>query len=367
MSKKIFVIIAIIAIVLIVFIIAHFKGSSVTIKKDTTLDFTLDESLKEALYIASFAPSSHNAQNWIVKLSPEKQKIYIYLDETRVLKEVDPNKREAYLSIGAFVETLAKSLEAYGYENQLIINNDENDDLVVALDYNKVDITNNMDIVNTIMKRHTDKRKYNDADIPENTINSLLKGDNVYYYPKSTDIFQYLSEGTISAFKKQSYDDNKRKELAEWLRFSDDETKQKKDGLPAEQLGLSGIIKTIYYLSVNKEGASSDSFAKSGIKKTIDQINNCSGFFIITGDNHKSGLVETGIYLQKFWLNATVNNIAIHPVSQMLEEVPYADEIHNRLKLDKPVQMILRAGIVDDYGTNKKIRRDLKEFVFLEN
>ncbi len=54
-------------------------------------------------------------------------------------------------------------------------------------------------------------------------------------------------------------------------------------------------------------------------------------------------------------------------MSQMLEEAPYLDEIQDKLGLDKPVQMILRTGLVDDYGKNHKIRRDIKDFVFLED
>ncbi len=364
MLKKILLFLSIIIALLVAFILV--KGKDVRIEKDISLEFDLASNLREALYAASLAPSSHNAQNWIVKLSPANQKISIFMDEQRILSAVDPHKREAYISIGTFIETLKQGLKAYGYESQLTISHNESENLVAVLNYNKIGAEKNTDILAVIEKRHTDKRKYNDADLPKEAVDKLLKTDDLYYYPKSSDEFLYISEGTIDAYNKQSYSPEKNRELSAWLRFSDKEAKEKKDGLPAEQLGVTGIIKVIYYLTTNRESSQKASFAEQGRKKTREQALNSAGFFIITGDNNKSELIKTGMKLQSFWLAATAENIAIQPMSQMLEETPHKDEIQERLGLKKPVQMILRAGIVDDYGKNHKIRRNIKSFVFLE-
>ncbi len=364
MFKKILAIFCILMAFLAVF--TAIKGKDVIIEKDISLGFHLNEDLKEALYTASLAPSSHNSQNWIVKISQEDEKLYVLLDEKRILPEVDPHKREAYISAGAFVETLILALKAYGYESQITINDEEMESLVAVIDYKRSTTEKNMDILATIEKRHTDKRKYKNADIAQEAINHLLKMDDIYYYPKLSSEFQYISQGTIEAYNKQSETFEKKKELSEWLRFSNKEAKEKQDGLPAEQLGLTGIIKVIYYLTTNRETSQKNTFAKQGQKKTKEQALNHSGFFIITGNDTKSELIKTGMRLQSFWLLAAEKNIAIQPMSQMLEETPYKDKIQEKLNIDKPVQMILRAGIVNDYGKNHKIRRDIKEFVFLD-
>ena len=128
-------------------------------------------------------------------------------------------------------------------------------------------------------------------------------------------------------------------------------------------MGLTGFKKEFYYLLTNRNSAKGDSFAKQGVAMATDQVKNCSGFFIITGNNNKQELIQSGMLMQAFWLDATRNNIT----SQMLEEIPYISEIAGKLNTDKPIQMILRAGIVKTYGENKKIRRDLKDFVTVKN
>lgn len=64
--------------------------------------------------------------------------------------------------------------------------------------------------------------------------------------------------------------------------YTDKETVNSKDGLPAEQLGLTGFIKSIYYLTTTHESATEDSYAKQSVDTTKKQVDNCSGFFIIT-------------------------------------------------------------------------------------
>ena len=67
------------------------------------------------------------------------------------------------------------------------------------------------------------------------------------------------------------------------------------------------------------------------------------------------------------WLKAVEAGISIHPMSQALEEEPYCDEISDELNTNMPVQMVLRAGYVKEYGENNKIRRDLCDYVTVKN
>ncbi len=342
-------------------------GKPLAIRKDLTLSGNFPDDIKNVLYYASLAPSSHNTQNWKVKVNHSNSKMMIYLDDTRLLKEVDPMKREAYISIGAFLKNLEKAFTAYGYETIIQINENENSSEAVTVIYERLDSDlSNESILLTIEKRHTDKRAFNPTPLPEEIVNTLCDDSQILYYAKGSSEFNFLSEATFEAFSKQSNTQAKRDELAEWLRFSNSEAKELKDGLPAEQLGLTGIKKFIYYLITNRETAKGDDFAKQGIEMAKSQLDNCAGFFIITGENDKKSLILCGLKLQSFWLAATENNIAIHPMSQVLEEEPYKDEIMGNLNLGTPVQMVLRAGTVSDYGSNNKIRRVLREFVEVE-
>lgn len=341
-------------------------GKKIDVKTDIYLDGVSHE-LSEILYYASLAPNSHNTQMWKVTLNPDKQKIAICLDEKRVLDQVDHGSREAYISIGAYVQNLLSAFEAYGYSTGLEIKDPGSEELV-QVTYEKIANGSMRDtMIGKMTARHSDKRPFSEEEIDEAHVNALLNSTSgLYYFGRKSESFAYLKEAAMAAYEVQSSHQNARDELARWLRFSDEEALQKKDGLPAEQLGFSGIKKVFYYLFVNRKSAREDGFAKQGNETAGKQLEHCAGFFVLTGLNSRKDLIETGMELEKFWLNAVPYNIEVHPVSQALEEEPYKHEIQKKLGVDKPVQMVLRVGYVKDYGQNGQIRRDLNQYITVE-
>ncbi|GHV47899.1 hypothetical protein FACS189499_06240 [Clostridia bacterium] len=327
--------------------------------------------LSDILYYASLAPNSHNAQMWKVKISPQISQISVYLDTERTLEKVDSTNREAYISIGAYVENLLAAFEAYGYETKLKIPDDSGENLTV-LTYKKVSDSEikseiNSKIIGNILLRHTDKSEFLSKSIDKNDIDFLLKNNsNLYYFGSESDSFEYIKTATIEANKIQAENQEKRDELADWFRFSNGETIAKKDGLPAEQLGFSGLKKVIYYLITSRQTAKGDTFAEQGVETAENQVENSAGFFVLTGNDTKKELIETGMALQSFWLNATELGISVQPISQILEEIPYKNDIKKELNIDTQIQMILRVGYVRNYGENAQIRRDLNEYIAIE-
>lgn len=341
-------------------------GKKIDVKTDIHLDGASSE-LSEILYYASLAPNSHNTQMWRVTLNPDKQKITICLDEKRALEQVDHGNREAYISIGAYVQNLLSAFEAYGYSTGLEIKEPVSEELV-EVTYEKTANGSMRDkMIGQILARHSDKRPFSEDEIDEAHVNALLNSTSgLYYFGSKSESYVYLKESAMAAYVVQSSNQNARNELAEWLRFSDEEALQKKDGLPAEQLGFSGLKKVFYYLFVSRKSAREDGFARQGNETARKQLDHCAGFFVLTGQDSRRDLIQTGMELEKFWLNAVPYNIAVHPVSQALEEEPYKHEIQKKLGVSKPVQMVLRVGYMKDYGRNAQIRRDLNQYITVE-
>lgn len=73
----------------------------------------LSEPVAASLALASLAPSSHNTQPWKVRVMSERE-VLVLLDEKRLLPAVDPERREALVSIGAFLENLVRGAESQG-------------------------------------------------------------------------------------------------------------------------------------------------------------------------------------------------------------------------------------------------------------
>jgi hypothetical protein len=367
MKKLIIVGVAIVFLVCITLIFLHMVGRPVKVHTNKAVE-GLPSEVTDVLFYASLAPNSHNAQMWKVSVDTKKEQVRIYLDKERTLNEVDSKNREAYISIGAFTANLLKAFEAYGYETDCVIPDKEDCQELVVITYSKLDsATINKGILETISKRHTDKSQYLDKKISEQSLTELLNGStDLFYYPKASFEFDYLKDSTVAAMKLQANNESKAAEFSRWLRLSDKETLKTKDGLSAEQLGITGMKKTIYYLITTHESAQGDSFAKQSVDTTSNQVNNCSGFLLLTGGTSRKELIETGIRLENVWLNAVNLGISVHPMSQILEEQPYSDEINAKLGISAPIHMVLRLGYVSDYGMNNNIRRDLGDYITVD-
>ena len=78
----------------------------------------MDRESASILWYASLAPSGHNSQPWLVKVSGKGEWI-LGADPRRRLPAVDPSNRELLLSIGAFAENLSIAASVVGYEAQM--------------------------------------------------------------------------------------------------------------------------------------------------------------------------------------------------------------------------------------------------------
>ncbi|MGM0498554.1 MAG: Acg family FMN-binding oxidoreductase, partial [Bacteroidota bacterium] len=76
-----------------------------------------------------------------------------------------------------------------------------------------------------------------------------------------------------------------------------------------------------------------------------------------------SSLIETGRRVERMLLRIRERGIAMHPMSQVLEENPYAQQLTNVLELDKPLQFVIRAGYVEDYPHPVSLRKDLEDIL----
>jgi hypothetical protein len=357
--------------IMLVLAIMGCSNTNPLIKKDTELDFNISNELKEVLYYASLAPNGHNTQMWKVGISENGRTLKIFIDSSRLLPVVDPNGRESLISAGAFIENMKQALSAYGFEHELTIikeiNIKENPLIAEIRIFGKEDTTINYDILSNIQKRHTDKSNYLNKPLDSNAIGTLNSGENILIFQNGDDDFEFIKEITLWANEIQSLSPEAREELANWLRFSDEEAIETADGLPAEQLGLSGIIKTLYYATTDREKAKTEKFGKTSFNLAKKQLNNCMAFFIITGQDTPKGYIEAGMKMESLWLRAVELNISIHPMSQALEESETNEQIRKKYSGHEYFQMIMRAGYVKKYGINNGIRRPLKEFVFLIN
>ena len=219
---------------------------------------------------------------------------------------------------------------------------------------------------NLLLLRKTSKEKFSNKKISLSEINKIVNGykNNVRYFQKGSQEYDYIKENAIQAYEIQGKNLGKREELSNWFRFSDEQTKEKKDGLSAEMLGMNSFKKFFYYKFYNKEKVQNINFLKEEMKLIKKQVNSAEGFLLITAkDNSVKENINAGIVLENIWLNATKEKIKIQPLSQILEEEPFNININKDLKIDGEIKMLLRIGYSSNNKKVKKLRKTVEDIL----
>lgn len=350
------------SVILIIVLFLGISGRNVEVDTEMAVE-GLDNETTQILYYASLSPSSHNAQMWKTKVYPEERKVVISIDEARALPAVDPARREMYISLGAYARSCVLSFEAFGYNASQHIS--ENG--TVTINYSKGGMAKDEGLIELMKRRHTDKRNFLTKPIPEFFQEGLGGIRGTTFFPSNSEGFELIKQQTMEAAADQRDNQAIRDELADWLRFSNSEVARSKDGISAEQMGITGFKKALYYLFMSRESAKGDSFAQQGYDMAQGQVDGCAGFIVVSDIDTPRDYVNAGMHLLEVWLYATRNNIEVHPMSYAAENPERRQLLMKSLKLTSPPQMILRVGYIEGvYGENIPVRRDLKDYVSVE-
>ncbi len=323
----------------------------------------LKEEIIQILAYTALSPSGHNTQPWKVEVNTNSE-IIIQSDSSRWLPQVDPSNKETFLSLAAFAETMKLASLEMGYDSEInIVANDLKDKDIFKVKFKEISPIKNNNL-NLIKKRVTTRTNYDTKVIRPDQINEItnIAPELIKYYPLDSNEGKWIADNLPQAIEEQSFNDQKQKELSNWLRFTKEEAKDNQDGLTAEALGMNWIARFLWYSFFNEKTAMGNSFRKKAVDTAKEQVKNCSGFLVITSkDNSIDSLFETGKIYQKASLKLTELGILHHTMSQLLEEEPWANEIKSSLKLKSPVQFVMRIGYGEPAAPS--IRRPVDSFL----
>jgi hypothetical protein len=334
----------------------------------------LEKDEMEILHLASLGPSGHNAQPWTVKIVEPKHWV-IGSDKKRWLPAVDPENRELLLSIGAFVENLVLAAGTFGDSVDIKIIAKNRTDTEIA-DIQLIKDNPQDFLLEKIKKRRTVRSDYLDQEIKTQDLKYITKHEmkscslpNVpsphsFYFPNQTPQGKYLQEGTIEANRKQAFRDPAQEELANWIRWSNKEGKTHRNGLTPESIeikGMGGLFVRNFY---DRPSVLKKSFREQTVDIVAKQVKTCGGWLIVTSqDSSIPTLIEYGRVWENMLLKIREKMIAIHPMTQMLEEEPWKKQIVKELGLNGEVQWILRIGYLKSYPEPVSLRMPISWFV----
>jgi hypothetical protein len=339
------------------------------LRKDIKLidshNITLKPDETEILHLASLASSAHNAQPWFVQYL-EPYNWIIGNDKSKWLPAVDPTQRETILSIGAFIQNLEYAASAFGYIchwNLLAKNNQ--DEQVVTVKLNKIESKNPFDI-SKIKERRTVRSNFLNDELKTEDLQYLinLEPEFIHYLPAISKEGQFVNEQTIVANRIQTYRDPAQQELADWIRFSTKDAEKYRDGLTTASMEIEGFSGWVVRNFYNKENVMQKDFREKGIDNVKKEVSESAGWIVITSkDNSVVTLLETGQRMERLFLKVREKNIAIHPMTQILEESSTRQILNQSIGLSENIQFILRVGYLKDYPEPVSLRRPVEWFL----
>ena len=321
------------------------------------------------LSYAILAPNPHNKQPWIIHLR-DQHNFDLYVDPERLLPETDPPYRQIHIGQGTFLENLSLAAKHFGYCADItyfpdgMYGNTVLENRPVA----SIKLATNSEIqkdplFDQILTRQSNKRVYENIDLSKSQIDGLkavvgsAEGDCYLNITSNPDQRTKLSEIATKAMAIESSERQRDEETIAMFRFNDEETEQFRDGFGVAQSGTTGLVKFLaetFFLSRKSAEADSAAFGKEAISLTQKQAESAAAYgWLVTRHNTRLAQVKTGRVYNRLNLTATALGVAMHPMSQVLQEYPDMDGLQKEFKkfLNIPdshtVQMLFRLGIAD--------------------
>jgi len=325
---------------------------------------SLDHDRWKILYYASLAPSGHNSQPWFVRVISEDEWI-IGSDAKRWLHRVDGSNREVILSLGAFIENLVQAAAATGFHVEVeVIAKERFDPHIARVNLSRatpVDIP-----LNRLFSRRTVKTNLLSGELKSADVAVLSKAtkDNLYYFPRGTRHGDLMAREAVENFKRQFKDEKAMEETAAWTRLSDKDARISRDGLTTDGMEITGIAGWYVRHFMDNQDVMGATFRKKGIEKVVQQANEGAGWLVITSDGTSvMDLVECGRRFQRMALLAREKMIALHPMTQTLEEKQGRENIRKNHSTGMIPQFMLRVGYLDKYPAPVSLRRPVDWFL----
>ena len=325
----------------------------------------LDPISRKILHHASLAPSGHNCQPWRVRICQNHEWI-IEADPARRLPCVDPDNRELLLSLGAFLENLSITAATLGLHAEIEILAEGRQDREVARVVLEEAARRDYPL-QILGQRRTVKQGQLPRILAASDLARLMstvEGQAIYAARGSKQATS-IEEMAVEAFRLQAHREEAQQEFVRWLRLDNAEVMRHRDGITTDSMGLSDIAGWYVNTFLSPGDFLTDKMRQAGIDATATLAREGGGWLLLTSRNQTiAELLACGRRFQRLSLAACELGIAIHPMTQILEEKGAAS-LCEVLGDDTLIpQFVLRVGYLDRYPVATGLRRPVAWFVY---
>ncbi|MEX2333755.1 MAG: hypothetical protein WD600_05820 [Pseudohongiella sp.] len=338
-----------------------------------------NEPRRFALSYAILAPNPHNLQPWLVDLA-EPDVVTLLADPTRRLPETDPFDRQLAIGLGCFLELMRIAASQQGYELDMILFPEGSDtqllgsNPVARVVFRQVaNSTGNQPLAadplfDGILQRSSTKEPFDmQRPVATNAIDALNPAIEGVRFAGSIDPDQVaeLRELIWQAFKVEYETPATLQESIDLMRLGKASINASPDGIDVGGMPLEGLQRL--GLLTKTALATPGSFAwQTGLDMYQTMFAATPAFvWLCTPGNSREQQIATGRAWLRLNLMTTQTGLALHPVSQCLQEYPEMSThfSHAHEMLSQPgetVQMLGRLGYAAPVARTPRWRLDEK-------
>ena len=308
-----------------------------------TLAGSYDDPRLNALSFALLAPNPHNLQPWQVKLEGQDA-LTLHHDRTRRLPETDPFDRQIVIGMGCFLEQMVLAAGAAGQAVDLTLFPEGEDGPIAHAVFRAGGTPDPLSA--HILDRRSCKEPFEDRAVPAALANQLEDFADIYTDAPTVEALKTL---TFDAWMTEFLTPRTLKESVDLMRMGKAEINATPDGIDVGGAFLESLMVT--GLLNREELADPDSISsRQGIDIYQSMLLATPAFAALTSaTNTRADQITAGRRWLRLNLATTSMGLALHPVSQALQEypemAPHYDQAHALLAPEgHTVQMLGRVG-----------------------
>lgn len=317
----------------------------------------------DALAYAILAPNPHNRQPWQVRLVGDDS-FTVYCDLEKRLPHTDPPNRQITIGFGTFLELFRQAAAEKGYRAEIMpFPEGEPEPILDSRPMASVTMTKDSSVqrdplFGAILNRRSTKEPFSPRSVDDEAFAKLQamafagQSEPAVSLTTTSDAERVakLRELNWQAWSAEYDTARTQKESIDLMRIGASEVNANPDGIDLtgpmmEALRLGGVV------SREQLATKGTSAYETGISMYKEMLDNTSSFgWLISPDNSRTTQLQSGAAWVRINQAATALGLAMHPVSQILQEFPEMavlyDQYHDYLAVAAParVQGFFRFG-----------------------
>lgn len=318
------------------------------------LDRPVADPRLDAFRHAILAPNPHNRQPWLIRLEGADAAV-LACDLEKRLPQTDPFDRQITIGFGTFIElaSIAASARGLRLDVELFPSGEAEPRLdlrpVARLRFVADPAIGPDPLLQAIAARRTNRRVYR----PLQPGSLAVLTEPGVTFSEDPALLEPLRKIAVAAITRETLTPRRHQESVDLLRIGAAEIDTRPDGL-----ALSGpLIEATSALGLTTRASIADP-ASTAFRLGLDDLQTTYGSipaaaWIATADNSRASQIAAGRSYARLTLRAAAAGIAVHPLSQSLQEYPEMAELHAAIhRLLAPVtghrlQMLARLGQAD--------------------